>query len=246
MLNRELLKKTEHRPWPTPTQEWKFSQEWNNVIFLHWQVNEQLLYEFIPATLKLDSFEGTTWISLVAFTMERVRLRLLPSFSPISNFDEINIRTYVTFNGQPGVYFLSIEAGKHLSTWIAKTISGLPYRYSSISRTSTNYHSTNSEYKASLSINFDILQRKNKKTKLEKWLTERYALFHSTKGDITKYEIHHLEWSIEDIRLNKLECKYPRFSSLLAGHPNLAHWSKGVKVIAWDKVLLATKGVKNQ
>ena len=49
----------------------------------------------VPAEIEIDLFEGKPWVSLVAFTMEKIRPRYLPYFPPISNFDEINIRTYV-------------------------------------------------------------------------------------------------------------------------------------------------------
>ncbi|WP_258105838.1 YqjF family protein [Marinoscillum sp. MHG1-6] len=235
MTNKELLRTTEHRPWPLPNEQWKYYQEWNRAIFLHWQVDEQILRELVPEPLELDSFEGTTWVSLVAFTMENVRPRILPSFGPISNFDEVNIRTYVRPNNKPGVYFLSIESGKHLSTWIAKTISELPYRYSNINRTSNNYTTVNEEYGDNLSIDYETLEPLTNKTDLDKWLTERYALYQDSGSRINKYEIHHLEWPIEKISIKNLTCEYLRFEQLLSGQPDLAHWSNGVKVIAWDK-----------
>jgi hypothetical protein len=245
MTNNELLKNTDHRPWPLPTQQWKFYQEWNNALFLHWVVDASLLNELVPNTLELDTFEGKAWISLVAFTMEHIRPRLLPAFSPISNFDEINIRTYVKGNGKSGVYFLSIEAGKRVSAWIAKSLSGLPYRYSSILRTSTSYNSSNDEFSDRLSIDFEISDPKSDKTELDKWLTERYALFQDSTTGMYNFEIHHCEWPIDNIQINKLTCDYPRFARLLSGSPNLAHWSRGVKVLAWYKEKLNTSNLKN-
>jgi len=198
-------------------------------------VDEQVLREFVPKQLELDSFQGTTWVSLVAFTMENIRPRILPSFEPISNFHEVNIRTYVRPNDKPGVYFLSIESSKRLSTWIARTVSELPYRYSNIQRTANNYTVDNSEYGDNLSIDYENLRPVAKKTNLDKWLTERYALYQDSESRINKFEIHHLEWPIEEITIKNLTCKYSRFEKLLTGQPNLAHWSNGVKVIAWDK-----------
>lgn len=64
--------------------------------------------------------------------MEKIRPKNFPCFSPISDFDEINIRTYVRSHNKAGVYFLSIEGGKFLSCKVAKAISELPYRFSKI------------------------------------------------------------------------------------------------------------------
>lgn len=235
MKNREILNTTKHRPWEIPTDSWKFYQEWNNAIFLHYQVDLTELKKFVPEELEIDLFEGKPWVSVVAFTMEKIRLKNLPAFPPISDFDEINIRTYVKSKNKTGVYFLSIEGGKSLSCKVAKGISELPYRYSKINRTEQNYQSQNSEFKDNLNIEFKIGMELTNKTELDKWLTERYALFQETNESINKFEIHHLEWPINEINLQKLELNYPRFKKLINEKPSRTNYSKGVKVLAWGK-----------
>jgi len=235
MTIREILNTTEHRPWEIPTENWKFYQEWNNVIFLHYQVELIELKKFVPKELKIDLFDGKPWITVVAFTMEKIRPKNLPSFPLISDFDEINIRTYVRSNNKTGVYFLSIEGGKLASCKIAKGISELPYRFSKIKRTEGQYESWNTEFNDKLDVEFTIGKDINEKTELDKWLTERYALFQDSEKSINKFEIHHLEWPINEINLKKAELNYPRFDKLIKNEPNKVQYSKGVKVIAWGK-----------
>ncbi|MBV7441585.1 DUF2071 domain-containing protein [Weeksellaceae bacterium TAE3-ERU29] len=236
MKIKEILNQTDHRPWGIPNKSWKFYQEWNRAIFLHWQVELLELQKFVPDELEIDLFDGKAWVSVVAFTMEKIRPRYLPSFSPISNFDEINIRTYVKANGKSGVYFLSIEGGKKLSCQISKAISELPYRYSKTKRTENKYISNNSQYDDHLEIEFSIGAENNEKTKLDKWLTERYALFQDTPTKaINEFEIHHLEWETNDIELKKLIFDYPRFQNLIQNQPDRIHYSKGIQVVAWGK-----------
>lgn len=235
MSIKQLLHTTKHRPWDLPTENWKFYQEWNNAIFLHWQVELTALETFVPKALEIDLFEGKPWVSVVAFTMEKIRPRHLPPFPPISNFDEINIRTYVKSNNKTGVYFLSIEGGKKLSCKIAKALSELPYRFSKMKRTNTNYTSKNSEFNDTFTIEYSIEQQLKQKTELDKWLTERYALFQDTNKGINEFEIHHLEWQINKVNLKKTGLNYPKFNTLIKGEPHKTHYSKGVKVIAWSK-----------
>ncbi len=193
------------------------------------------LRKLVPTDLELDLFEDKAWISVVAFSMEKVRPKNLPAFPPLSNFDEINIRTYVKYNGKPGVYFLSIEAGNKLSCQMAKSLSELPYRFSKMNRKVGNYHSNNLQYSDDFSLDFKISQKIIEKTEWDKWLTERYALFQENKGFINQFEIHHLEWPIKNIEIQKLKIDYPRFNSLMDESPDLVHYSKGVQVIAWGK-----------
>ncbi len=235
MSIKELLNTTEHRPWKIPSKNWKFYQEWNNAIFLHWQVELSELQKFVPKELEIDLFEGKPWVSLVAFSMEKIRPKNLPAFPPISNFDEINIRTYVKSNTKTGVYFLSIEGGTSLSCKIAKSVSELPYRYSKIKRDKNQYQSINPEFNDELDIQFLIGDKIIEKNSLDKWLTERYALFQDTERSINEFEIHHLEWPIRKIEITNLKVNYTRFNKLIKGKPDKIQYSKGVKVIAWGQ-----------
>jgi len=236
MTVQEIEKKVEHRPWEIPKTKWKFYQEWNRTIFLHWKVNSEDLKTFVPKELEIDKIEGNAWVSLVAFTMEKISLRNLFPFPPISNFDEINIRTYVKSNNKSGVYFLSIEGGKKLSCKIAKGISELPYRYSKINRTKNTFESFNQKHKDKLKIEFQIGKTNNQKSALDNWLTERYALLQESGDYINEFEIHHQEWELADIVIKNLGLDYPRFRKLINNNPDKIGYSKGVQVIAWDKL----------
>ncbi len=130
----QILKQTEHRPWDLPSTPWLYYQEWNEVLFMHWEIEPEFLFEHLPENIELDLFNQKAWISLVPFTMEKIRPSFLPSFPPISNFHEINLRTYVTKNGKRGVYFINIGSQKWLSTLLAKKLSGLPYENATIKR----------------------------------------------------------------------------------------------------------------
>lgn len=231
----ELIETVEHRPWIIPKQPWKFYQEWNNAIFLHWQVDTNELKKFVPSSLEIDLFDGIAWVSMVAFTMENMRPRNLPSFSPISNFDEINIRTYVKYNGKNGVYFLNIEGGTRLSCKIARVISELPYQFSKMDRTEGLFRSNNDENDDSFRIKFTIGDELSEKCVIDKWLTERYALFQDAGRYLNSFEIHHIEWPINEIEIQELNLSYSKLENLINRKPNIAQYSKGVEVIAWGK-----------
>lgn len=231
---RKILEQSAHRPWEIPKDRWKYYQEWNDAIFLHWQVDLEELQKFVPKELEIDLFEEKAWVSVVAFAMEEIRPRFLPAFSPISNFFEINVRTYVKTKSKSGVYFLSMEGGKDLSCKVAKLISELPYRFSNITREMEYYRSSNSEFGDTLDIKFKIGQAVQK-TEIDVWLTERYALFQDTKNSINEYEIHHQEWPIREAIIENIELNYPRFDKLIGRKPDFVNYSEGVKVVAWGK-----------
>lgn len=231
----QLLTKTGHRPWNVPGESWKFYQEWNDTIFLHWQVDYKELRKHVPPKIEIDLFEGNAWVSLVAFTMENIRPRYLPPFSPVSCFHEINIRTYTRFNGKRGVYFLSIEGSNWLSCKVAKGISELPYRYSGMKRNRNMFESRYPKANNILKLRFSIGESVKKKNELDKFLTERYALHQDAGNSINEFEVHHVEWPIQKIEVERLKVSYPKFDKLLVGEPQSLHYSKGVQVLAWGK-----------
>ena len=91
----DILADTSHRPFELPAGEWKYYQEWNCALFLHWTIPFEILRKFVPDQLHIDSYEGKCYVSLVAFTMEKMRPKYLPAIQLLSDFHEINLRTYI-------------------------------------------------------------------------------------------------------------------------------------------------------
>lgn len=232
----EILKVVSHRPFEIPKGNWMYYQEWNRALFLHWTVPFELLRKYVPSNLNLDTFDGECYISLVAFTMEKIRPKYLPSVSSVSDFDEINIRTYIDNDNKKGVYFLNIEASKTISAFIAKAISGLPYEKANIKRSQKSYYSNNLKKGFKLNIEFEIKEIVNNKTELDKWLTERYCLYLDQKNELYRYDIHHKEWEIKKVDIKSLCLNYKIGEiNLNNRQPNLIHYSEGIKVIAWKR-----------
>lgn len=90
-----------------------------------------------------------------------------------------------------------------------------------------------------MTIKYEVGHELREKTDLDRWLTERYALFHDTKTSINEFEIHHVEWPTYTLDIEEIEIEYPRFKSLLNSVPDRKHYSTGVQVIAWDRNRIA-------
>jgi uncharacterized protein len=235
----ELLQNTRHRTQPIPQDKWKLYQEWHNVVFLHWRVSHSFIRKLVPANLEIDSFDGDPWVSLVAFDI-KVRPVYLPFFPPISQFYEINFRTYVKYNGKEGIYFLSMEANKKLTSIMARAYSGLPYRFSNIitSRNSRCILSLNEKNKDSLQLEYNTGAPIVNKRELDIWLTERYSLFHETrieKKPLFEYELHHFEWPLYHIGLKVQKINYSLFRDYILEKPVLAHYAPFQQVVTWGK-----------
>lgn len=235
MSTKAILKQKEHRPFKYPNYSWTFYQEWNKAIFLHWEVDPELIKPFLPKNIELDIIKEKTWVSLVAFNMNDIGIRGLPKAPYISDFQEINIRVYITCNKKPSVYFLSMEGSKWSSCKVLKTLSKFPYRYSKMSRTESSYISKNKTLNDTFKLEYELKDKSVEKDDIDLWLTERYAVFQDYKNHIIEYDVHHIEWPMQKINIKKLELNYSKFSHLINNKPNRVHYSSGVQVLTWDK-----------
>lgn len=79
-------------------------QEWRDLLSLHWEYSVAAVQATLPDGLFVDAFGGKTYLGLVPFFMRNIRPRFLPAVPGISNFMELNLRTYVyDRSGVPGV-----------------------------------------------------------------------------------------------------------------------------------------------
>ena len=90
-------------------------QVWHDLLFAHWPVTPDELRSLVPAPLELDLYDGRAWVAVTPFHMSGVRIRGFPPMPGMSAFPELNVRTYVKFDGVPGVFFFSLDAGNRLA-----------------------------------------------------------------------------------------------------------------------------------
>ena len=110
-FNRAILKEVAHRPWPMPEGAWVMTQTWHDLLFAHWPIDAGALRKHVPSEFALDLFDGTAWLAIVPFHMTNVAPRGLPSLPWISQFPELNMRTYVASTRNPGSIFSALMPG---------------------------------------------------------------------------------------------------------------------------------------
>lgn len=109
-------------------------QRWRDLLFVHWRVPEERVRPLVPAALTLDRYEGQAWITLIPFLIAESRLSWMPP-AVANAFLEINLRTYVRGpDGEPGIYFFSLEAASGIAVAGARLGFGLPYFLAAMSR----------------------------------------------------------------------------------------------------------------
>ena len=239
MLNKSsLLQLTEHRPYPLTGKNWIYYQEWHDVVLAHWKIPAEKLRALIPESLTLDLYEGEAWISLTAFTVKKLRPRFIPPFPPLSNFHEINTRTYVVHKNKPGIYFLSVEAQKKISVWLSRTITGIPYVKSQMNRAGHFIQSTSDNAQYVFKASF-VPGQITPKIFLDKWLTERYCVYNTKQNQLYSYDIHHAEWPLQNASLRITDMHYQLGDFRMEkGLADRIHFAKELKVLIWPRQML--------
>ena len=86
----------------------------------------------MPDWLEVDTFQGSAWLGVVPFWLDRIKMRGVPPIPGARSFPDLNLRTYVRdqFTGTPGVYCFSLDASNLLAVAVARMYYHLPYYWS--------------------------------------------------------------------------------------------------------------------
>ncbi|PLT30818.1 YqjF family protein [Peribacillus deserti] len=216
------FKQTEHRPYPLPSSPWLIKQDWNDLLFLHWPVAVETIRDKIPERLELDLFEGAAWITITPFKVTGMRFHGLPPIPLLNAYLELNVRTYVRFNGIPGIYFFSLDADHLPSVIGAKTFFGLPYKLAKMSYKKENGVITFTNRRTPAGQAEEVFHASYKPEgdlfsaipgTLDHWLMERYCLFTYRGSQFYRGDIHHDKWEMNlartDIEANSMASILP-------------------------------------
>jgi uncharacterized protein YqjF (DUF2071 family) len=232
----QLLKYTDHRSFPLPKKSWKYYQEWSGTIFLHYKIPQDIVKELLPSSLEPDTFNGEAWISVVAFSVNNMRLKYMPPLPGISNFHEFNIRTYVIKDGIPGIYFINVQASNLLSAYMAWLLVGIKYVKTRIKRKTGEYTVSKTGEGNIYHTKYMSLQNISNKQDIDTWLTERYCAYEVIGGKLYRFTIHHKPWPLKKIKLRKVKVHYSSGKLNLADYsPAIKHYAPSQKVLLWGR-----------
>jgi hypothetical protein len=242
-----ILSAAEHRPYPLPSRPWIMTMTWHDLLFAHWQVPAEQLRPLVPEVLSLDTFDGSAWVAVTPFHMTRVGPRGLPSIQGLSAFPELNVRTYVTLDGRPGVFFFSLDTPNLPAVWGARIFYRLPYFHAHIK---VRFEAEDVRYlcrriHGPRPAEFQARYRPVSTARiplpgtLEHFLGERYCLYAVDGDRAYRADIHHVPWPLQEAEAVIEKNTMALASGIrLPDRPPLLHFARELKVLVWAPLRL--------
>ncbi len=220
------------------------TQRWNDLLFLHYSLDPELVRAKVPEVLTLDTYGQRAWVTVAPFWINHLRPPGVPSVPWFSSFNEINVRTYVSYNGKPGVYFFSLDASNLSAVWGARVFYRLPYWQASmkvagkggvrIDYDSKRHHGPKP---AELKCTYGPANTRTFRARpgsLEHFLTERYCLYTTTRKRLYRGDIHHLPWDLQEAQVEMQQNTMAQPTGLqLPPEAELAFFVRELKVLFW-------------
>ncbi|MFC4550658.1 MULTISPECIES: YqjF family protein [Halorussus] len=101
---------------------------WRHVLFANWSMDPSIVAPHVPDAVTLDTYDGRAWLSVLPFVNVDVRPYWLPAGNGV-RVPEVNLRTYVTVEGRPAIYFFNLDAGDPFTVLGARLTHFLPYYF---------------------------------------------------------------------------------------------------------------------
>jgi uncharacterized protein len=213
-------------------------QTWEDLLFAHWRVDADALRRLLPDAVRLQTHDGAAWLGMTPFRISGLRLRGTLPLPRVSSFLELNVRTYVTAGGKPGIWFFSLDASSRLAVEAARRAYKLPYFQARILAEPQGewleYESARAGHVFSAKYRPTGEVSHAEPGSIEEFLAERYCLYTvDGLGRLHRAEIHHPPWPLQPAEATiELNTMAPGDLALPDEGP-LLHFSRVQDVVIW-------------
>lgn len=194
--------------------------EWNDLALFNYEINPNLLENYVPKGTVLDLWNDKCYISLIGFMFEEVKVLGIKVPFHV-NFEEVNLRFYVKRfeNGiwKRGVVFIKEIVPKHAITIVANTLYKEHYQTLKMSHLrAENETSKSFQYNWMKNKKWNSIQMTTAKNPIPiapdseaEFITEHY--FGYTKYDektTIEYEVRHPRWEQHEVVNHIIEVNF--------------------------------------
>lgn len=186
------------------------AQRWNDVAFLHWRVEPELVAPLLPEGIRPDTLHGATYVGLIAFRLSEAQIGPLPPIPHWGDFTEVNVRLIgVDARGRRGVVFSSLEAASLPAVLAARAAFSLPYIWSrTAQRRSGDVYDYGSRRRIGgerFSLRIEVDRTRTVHEEADEFVTARWALFQRRLGRTMHLANTHEPWVLHPATLLGLQ-----------------------------------------
>jgi uncharacterized protein YqjF (DUF2071 family) len=251
---REYPIDTTNEPHLMPPGRWLISQWWSNLLFAHWPVPASSLAPLVPEGLQVDTFQGSAWLGIMPFRMDRTKVHGLPPIPGARSFPDLSLRTYVREErtGTQGVVCLSLDASNLLAVATGRALYRLPYHWAKMrmeQRTEREFSFYSHRRFADRPVVFKARYRglgpsqrlaESRPGSLDHFLIERYCLFSTNRaGQPIRANLHHSSWPLEEAEAQIEQNDLAEVLGIrLPDEKPVLHYSRQLAVYVWPAELV--------
>jgi uncharacterized protein len=224
------------------------SAEWRDLAMLNYKVSPELLSPHVPRGTELDSFNGTTFVSLVGFRFLNTKLFGILPIPFHTDFDEVNLRFYVRRSeartDKRGVVFIREIVPRRAIALLARLAYGenyasLPMKHEIETRGSAitaNYQWKLNGRWCGLRAEASESASQPAEGSLEQFITEHYWGYAGQPGGGCKeYHVAHVPWRVWTTKSSRVDGDSDalygaELSRILKGQPDSAFIADGSPV----------------
>ncbi|TKC10060.1 DUF2071 domain-containing protein [Pedobacter polaris] len=198
------------------------SADWRKLALAQYEVDKEILLKYLPPFTELDDWQGKYYVSLVGFMFLNTKLKgfHIPFHG---NFEEVNLRFYVKYKDETGVWkrgvvFVKEIVPKPAITFIANTVykenyQTLPMKHCWI--TNNNELFVEYAWKTKNWNTFSVTANRNSEpiaiASEEEFITEHYWGYTKIGSNITsEYGVEHPRWEMYPVKDYKIDVDFER------------------------------------
>ena len=195
----------------------------------------------VPDELEIEEYDGSAWVGIQFFRVRALRARGALPVPGISNFLQLNVRTYVRGpDGLPGVWFFSIDASSRLAALGVRRIYHVPAFHARMTLESVgDWQEAECVRVGEPGRVFSARYRATAETlkaepgSLEAFLTERYRIFAVDSAA----EMHHDRWLLSPAQA---EVELASVAPFALGEPRCCHFAFRQDALIWPPEPIAS------
>jgi uncharacterized protein YqjF (DUF2071 family) len=224
------------------------SAEWRDLLLFNFAVPDHLLLPYLPDGIELDRYDGSAFVSLVAFDFIKTKV-LGIAWPGHKNFAEINLRFYVKRAGVRGVVFVREIVPQHLTAWMARLLYNEPYVAAPIESVShIEQNQLKKEFVLSWQGRKQVMGVTAKATafmpdekSIEHFFKEHeWGFGRSRSGSTTVYRVEHPPWRVYPFLNSKLDFDFaavygPQWAGLSGRKPDSVVFAEGSPIYVFSK-----------